>query len=73
MIELLLVIWYVIGLLGCALGIWTDLKRGENFTLADLFVSLIASVGGLVLLMCTIDHYIKHNRIQPIVLIKGKK
>lgn len=70
---ILMICWYSLGLLGCGLASYVDIKRGEDFTLSDLLISLFMSIFGFLVFACAVGHAIKYNPMKPIVLIKGKK
>ena len=67
-----IVIWYILGFIGCCLAAYTDNKRGENILLTDLFLAIIVSVLGIITLMLAVGHFSKYN-LTNVVLVKGKK
>lgn len=66
------IIWYVVGLLGCTLAAYSELKNGGDFTLFDLVLTIIFSVTGPFIAILAVCYYFKENPTS-IVLIKGKK
>lgn len=64
-------IWYLIGLAGCILPTWLEVKKGEDFTLEDLILMVIFSVTGPIIAVVGIFYYF--DKAEPHVLIKGKK
>lgn len=65
-------IWYLVGLLGCILASYSEIKNGGDFTVTDLILSIIFSTTGPVIAILAICFYLKENP-DSIVLIKGKK
>jgi hypothetical protein len=64
-------IWYLIGVAGCILPTWLELKQGQDFTLADLILMIIFSITGPVIAVVGVWYYF--IKAEPHVLIKGKK
>lgn len=73
MVALICIGWYLCGLVGCALGVSTDLDRGEDFTVHDLLGSVFLGIGGVVVLALGLCVYLTHHMQNSKVLIKGKR
>lgn len=74
--TLYFVLWYIIGLAGCILAAYTDLKRGGDVRVVDIILIIISSVAGLIILLIAIAYFYKYNKkYNPFnyVVIKGHK
>lgn len=70
-----LVVWYLLGLAGCALGEKADRwkGKGKDFTLEDLVLTLILSLFGGLLFLFGLCYFVSESNLGSRVLIKGKK
>lgn len=66
-------VWYIIGTIGCCIAVTSDIRRGIDFTIWDLMLCVIGSFLGFVMLIIGVFEYSKYNKIPTITLIKGKK
>ncbi len=66
------VIWYLLGVVGCVIASYADLKKGEDFDLGDLLGCTVLSFAGLIVLGFGVAHCVKELELQWPVLIKGK-
>lgn len=70
----LAVIWYLLGLAGCALGEKADRTlSGKDFTVEDLLLTLILSLFGGLLFLFGLCYFVSRVDFGSRVLIKGKK
>lgn len=67
------VVWYVLGVLGCWAAALTDIDRGFDFTLRDVFICAFLSLGGPIMFISGISAFIQHKDLFDRVLIKGKQ
>jgi len=72
-LTLILVIWYIVGMVGCAIGVYVDFKLGEDFKLSDLLLTLFISIFGVVPLLLAIGYWFSKSDVTDIVLIKSKR
>ena len=68
-----MVVWYILGAVGCALGVKCDLDRGIDFKLTDLFACMAVSILGGFALILGVCEYSKNSKLVSPTLIKGKK
>lgn len=69
-----LLIWYALGIVGCVFGTLSDLSKGHDYKLSDVFECLFVALIGPVALFLGFSDYIKSSggKFNP-VLIKGKR
>lgn len=67
------IIWYVLGIIGCFLGILTDIKKGQDFTVSDLIISIFVSLLGLLTFILGAGYYLSSSNFTSIVLVEGDK
>ena len=67
------VVWYVLGVLGCWAAALTDIDRGFDLTLRDVFIGAFLSLGGPIMFISGISAFIQHKDFFDRVLIKGKQ
>lgn len=67
-------IWYALGLLGCVFGTLSDLNKGHDYKLSDVFENLFIALIGPVALFLGFSDFIKNSegKYNP-VLIRSKK
>lgn len=68
-----MLVWYILGAVGCALGVKSDLNRGIDFSLSDLMLCIVVSFFGPVSLIIGVCEYSKYSEHVSPTLIKGKK
>lgn len=66
-------IWYMFGVVGCILGVKSDLSRGVDFKLSDLFISILISFLGFFAFFLGLCEYCSKNNLSDPTLIKGNK
>lgn len=71
--PLIIMCWYIVGLVGCAIGVYVDMKLGEDFKVSDLLLTLFISLFGVVPLLLGVGYWFSKNKVADIVLIKNKR
>lgn len=65
------VLWYLSGVAGCTLGLYADLKNGQDLTVSDLLKTLFCSVFGPLMFISGLVYFLNRIEFTDRVLIKG--